>query len=260
VTLTWNPSPTAGVVGYKLYYGGRSGVYTNEISITNATVSTISGLIPGATYYFAVMAYDRDGLESPFSNEAAYAVPIAAASALPTLNPINNFYLTANSAGLTVSLTGINPGVAASTTGKKSALKITAVSSNRKLLPTPVIHYSSGSAATMTIKPARHATGTANITVTVNNRAKNNNLARQTFTVTVLPAGRAMPATLIPTVRTGRQFALNITGVYGLKYIIQASTNLSDWVPIQTNTAPFTFTDPHTGEFGQRFYRSVSMP
>src|SRR5271154_4249803 len=182
VTLAWNPSPTAGIVGYKLYYGASSGVYTNQISVPHATIATISGLIPGATYYFAVMAYDGSGLESPFSNEAVYTVPLAAVSPSPTLNPISNFYLTENAAVQTVSLTGISPGAAS----KKSTVKITAVSSNRKLLPTPVIRYYAGAVASMTFKPARNVTGTTTITVTVNNRAKKNNLVKQTFTVTVL--------------------------------------------------------------------------
>ncbi|MDD5140868.1 MAG: fibronectin type III domain-containing protein [Verrucomicrobiales bacterium] len=265
VTLAWNPSLAKGVAGYNLYYGGRSGVYTNEISKASFKGTTVSGLVPGVTYYFAVTAYDRNGLESPFSSEISYEVPLNAASPLPTLNPISNFYLTVNSAAQTVSLTGISPGAAnasSSAASKKPAgkIKITAASSNRKLLPAPKIRYSAGSSATMTFKPARNATGTATVTVTVSNGAKNNNRVTRTFTVTVLPAGQTMPATLKAAAQASGQFRLNITGVSGLKYIVQASTNLIDWIPVQTNTAPFDFTDPHTGEFSQRFYRSVSAP
>ena len=46
----------------------------------------------------------------------------------------------------------------------------------------------------------------------------------------------------------------------GNPYVVQASTNLVDWVPIQTNTAPFTFVDANASKFRQRFYRSVYVP
>ena len=37
---------------------------------------TISGLVPGATYYFAATTYNAAGLESPFSSEVSYLVPL----------------------------------------------------------------------------------------------------------------------------------------------------------------------------------------
>lgn len=56
------------------------------------------------------------------------------------------------------------------------------------------------------------------------------------------------------------QFEFNISGVTGLSYIVQTSTNLVDWVPLATNDSPFTFADPGTVQFPQRFYRSVHLP
>jgi hypothetical protein len=41
--------------------------------------------------------------------------------------------------------------------------------------------------------------------------------------------------------------------------IIQASTNLLNWVNIYTNTPPFSFTDP-TAMTGSRFYRALLGP
>ena len=69
VTLAWNPSTDPLVVGYNVYYGGASGAYTNEISAGNATNVIISGLVEGATYYFAATAYSSSGLESLFSSD-----------------------------------------------------------------------------------------------------------------------------------------------------------------------------------------------
>ena len=49
VTLDWNPSPSAGVTGYCIYYGGSSGVYTNKLFAGNVTSVTICKWVGGAT-------------------------------------------------------------------------------------------------------------------------------------------------------------------------------------------------------------------
>ncbi|MGA9453326.1 MAG: fibronectin type III domain-containing protein [Verrucomicrobiia bacterium] len=73
VTLAWNRSTDPTVVGYKIYYGGASGTYTNTLSAGNATNVTISGLVGGTTYYFAATTYNSSGVQSPFSNEVSYS-------------------------------------------------------------------------------------------------------------------------------------------------------------------------------------------
>lgn len=73
--IAWNPSVDETVVGYNLYYGGASGIYTNMIHSGNVTNQVVSSLVSGTTYYFAATAYDSNGVESPFSNEANYTVP-----------------------------------------------------------------------------------------------------------------------------------------------------------------------------------------
>ncbi|MGO8837376.1 MAG: fibronectin type III domain-containing protein, partial [Limisphaerales bacterium] len=75
VNLAWNPTTDSTVVGFNIYYGGASATYTNEFSVGMATNATISGLVPGATYYFAATTYNAAGLESPFSAEISYLVP-----------------------------------------------------------------------------------------------------------------------------------------------------------------------------------------
>src|SRR6266481_7779941 len=75
VTLVWNPSPGTNVAGYNVYYGVASRTYTNKVNVGNVTNATISGLIVGTTYYFAVTAYDTYGLESDYSTEISYTVP-----------------------------------------------------------------------------------------------------------------------------------------------------------------------------------------
>ena len=56
------------------------------------------------------------------------------------------------------------------------------------------------------------------------------------------------------------KFALNVNGVAGYNYVVQASSNLLDWTAIETNTAPFTFVDVNAGQFSQRFYRTLYLP
>ena len=57
---------------------------------------------------------------------------------------------------------------------------------------------------------------------------------------------------------SGVQF--QIDGVEGFKYVVEASTNLIDWVSLSTNTAPTLFTDPEAADFQQRFYRVLWHP
>jgi hypothetical protein len=75
VTLAWNASADTNVIGYFVYYGAASSVYTNKVAVTGVTRATITGLVEGVTYYFAVTAFNVAGLESTPSNEISYAVP-----------------------------------------------------------------------------------------------------------------------------------------------------------------------------------------
>ncbi len=59
---------------------------------------------------------------------------------------------------------------------------------------------------------------------------------------------------------TNNSFSLKIDNVPRYNYIIQASTNLSDWISIYTNVVPFTFTDTTAANYPYRFYRSQFVP
>jgi hypothetical protein len=69
----------------------------------------------------------------------------------------------------------------------------------------------------------------------------------------------ATPTLTVDSASTNGQFQFDILGVTGLNYSVQASTNLMNWVPLQTNVSPFTFIDTNSTAFPQRFYRSVFM-
>ena len=81
LTLAWNPGSGSAIAGYRLYEGAACRTYTNVINVGNVTTKTVTGLVGGATYFFAVTAYNTNGQESDFSGELSYTVP------LPTNTP-----------------------------------------------------------------------------------------------------------------------------------------------------------------------------
>jgi hypothetical protein len=77
VTLAWDPSPSPGVTGYRIYFGTNAGSYS---FVTNAgLVQTQTVALPHTgRWIFAATAVDANGLESDFSNEAVWeARPLA---------------------------------------------------------------------------------------------------------------------------------------------------------------------------------------
>lgn len=68
-TVSWQASTNPAVTGYRLYYGVASHAYAASVDVGNSTSGTISKLIPGTRYYFAVIAYSSSGATSPFSQE-----------------------------------------------------------------------------------------------------------------------------------------------------------------------------------------------
>ena len=71
-TFQWNP--VIGATGYKLYYGTSSGVYTTAIVVGNFTLTSISDLSLGVTYYFAVTALDGVGNETNYSAQISFTI------------------------------------------------------------------------------------------------------------------------------------------------------------------------------------------
>ena len=68
------------------------------------------------------------------------------------------------------------------------------------------------------------------------------------------------PVSLTSAAASSGNFSFNVAGADGNQYVVQASTDLVNWVNLQTNTAPFTFVDPHSASFGKRFYRTYYFP
>ncbi len=281
VTLAWRPSTDPTVVGYDIYQGTTSGVYTSKLDAGDATNLTISDLVAGTTYYFAATTVDGAGMISPFSNEVSCKVPTNSALAVanapnqpPTLNAISNLTVDENAGPQTVYLSGISSGAA----NKTQTLRVTATTSNPLLIPLLSINYASPSTTgILRFQPAHNAVGTAVITVAVNDGGRSNNIIARTFKVTVLALGNGQQplasgaaagktvaasaaATLANAAHGNSGFTLTVSGQPGHSYTVQASSNLVDWVSLQTNKSPFTFVDTNTSRFSRQFYRSVSLP
>ncbi len=62
---------------------------------------------------------------------------------------------------------------------------------------------------------------------------------------------------------TSGQFGFGLTGPSGQSVVVEASTDLVNWLPVWTNTLTFpaalTFTDPQSGSQSNRFYRAVTQ-
>jgi outer membrane biosynthesis protein TonB len=87
VTLSWDPDSDPFIVGYRLYLGTTSGVYTQTAEAGSATSVLISNLVAGKTYYFAVSAYNSSAVQSTFSNQVSYTVPATSPTPTPTASP-----------------------------------------------------------------------------------------------------------------------------------------------------------------------------
>lgn len=82
ITLGWNPptqnsdgSPITNLVGYKIHYGTTSSEYTQTIAVANAGLTRyVVDNLPTGTYYFAITAYNSQGVESVPSGEISTIV------------------------------------------------------------------------------------------------------------------------------------------------------------------------------------------
>ena len=91
------------------------------------------------------------------------------------------------------------------------------------------------------------------------------NYSANTFTLSVLSVtgGGGVPVMLTPLSLAAGHFTLEINGNVGPSYILQASSNCTNWTALSTNTPsvmPFTLVDTNAGSFTRRFYRALLGP
>jgi hypothetical protein len=184
VRFGWDANPEPDIAGYALYYGGQTGRYSTRVNAGNVTTAVVSNLVRGATYYFALAAYNTRGLESDLSAEVVYTVPSQPVNLAPTLDAINSITIAEDAGVQTVALTGVSAGA----TNESQTLVVTASSSNPSLIAAAGVNYTSpNSTGAVSFQPAVDAWGSSVITVSVDDGQPTNHLVTRSFTVTVNP-------------------------------------------------------------------------
>jgi len=77
VTLAWDANTQTGVTGYKIYWGVKSGSYSNHVDVGKLSTCTLAGLASGTTYYFVVtgVSPNGEGVESLQASATPSATP-----------------------------------------------------------------------------------------------------------------------------------------------------------------------------------------
>jgi hypothetical protein len=225
--LGWDPSSDPHASGYNVYYGTVSHVYTHKVSAGTGTTVTINGLVEGVTYYFAATTCDISNQESSFSEEIPYTVP-----GVPVNLVVTNILITGQNIIFNAATGNSQSGCqwqfnAANLAGATNAvLVLTGVTTNQSGIYSVTVGDGTGGTTNLTVNLLVYATAAAS-------------LDRVTS--------------------TGGRLAFNVSGVPGFQYVVQASTNLVTWVPVQTNNSPFDFIDTDTNRYARRFFRSVAV-
>jgi hypothetical protein len=247
ITLAWDGVTDPSVAGYNIYYGPGSRTYTNMVTAGMVTSTVVPNLQPGATYYFAATTVTVAGLESDYSTETTYAIPVP--NQPPTLAPISDINIQENAGTQTVNLTGISSG----SPTEIQTLTVTAFSGNPGLIPNPTVTYTSpNTSGTLTFAPAANASGSAVLTVMVDDGGSVSNTVIQSFTVNVAPYNA--PPTLNPlgnlTVNENAAAqTINLTGISsGAANEVQAlSVTATSSNPSLVPNPTVTYSSPNPG-------------
>ncbi len=126
-----------------------------------------------------------------------------------------------------INLSGISSGAS----NQVQTLTVMAASSNPALIPSPAVNYTNpNTTGTLSFTPVAYASGTAIITVTVNNGQSQSNLVTRSFSVTVKAVNQ--PPTLDP--------LANLTLVKNAASQIVTLTGISSGAPNETQTLRVT--------------------
>jgi len=94
VDLAWDANSESDLAGYELHYGTSSGSYTNlKVFGRTATQGSVTGLLEGNTYYFALKAFDSSGNRSGFSNQVSAEIQADEPPAEPLGQPGKPIYI-----------------------------------------------------------------------------------------------------------------------------------------------------------------------
>lgn len=86
-TLEWDANPETNILGYRVYWGNAPRDYLPYEAVFDVGNATSNALLTATgRVYYAVTAYNTEGLESDFSDEVFYDWPI---SPTPPMRPMN---------------------------------------------------------------------------------------------------------------------------------------------------------------------------
>jgi len=104
------------------------------------------------------------------------------------------------------------------------------------------------------------AIGNANSNYVTASTSDYNTVGRLRFDM-VTVWGEAIAAALSSaSYSTNGGFQFDVTGASEASYVVEGSSNLTNWVSLGTNVAPFAFSDAGAGILPNRFYRAVYLP
>lgn len=175
-------------------------VETAAGSLTLTGASSNTTLLPNANIVFGGTGASRTVTVAPAANQngtatitvtvgdgttttnGTFVLTVTAVNDPPTLDAISNpAAILEDAVQQTVNLTGITAGP-----NESQSLVVTAASDNTALIPNPSVTYTSpGTTGSLKYTPVANASGTATITVTVNDGQAANNLFTRSFIVTV---------------------------------------------------------------------------
>lgn len=77
VEICWNPNPEIDIAGYGIYWNDEPTGYFEHIATVSAKTTCFvdEDVTNGFTYYYAVLAFDKEGLESELSYDNVFDTP-----------------------------------------------------------------------------------------------------------------------------------------------------------------------------------------
>jgi hypothetical protein len=238
--LNFGNSTLTNFVGMLMKYDGSgNSLWAKALGGTNrAGAGGLAVLNPGAVYLAGSFYY-----AAPFGNF--------------TFSTPNNALFVAKLAGMEApalpQITG-QPLSQKVRAGTKASFNVTAPSG----IPLTYQWYVNGSnavggcteASLVFTNVQTNAVGSYNVTVANAYGSVTSSVANLTVYLT---EAAALSAPIGPS--SGGPMQFQVSGVAGFSYAVEASTNLTDWTALMTNTAPFYFSDPNAAAYPNRFYR-----
>ena len=169
-----------------------------------------------------------------------FTVTVNSVNQAPTLNALGNMSLNESAPLQTVNLSGIGTGAQNET----QTLVVTASSSNTGLIPNPNVTYNSPAASgSISFTPAALASGSATITVTVNDGGASNNIVTRTFNVSVNSVNQAPTLNALSNISINEGSGLQTVNLSGIttgaanesqSLVVTASSSNTGLIPSPT--------------------------